>query len=784
MNKSEQIIEVAGCPSITKMEEQQAFQYIKNFLIPIYVRNWEQLTPKSYGRFTAEELRRNIVRTPHMSFLVNRPDLPHISYKSRNVEFIIKRLNGKIVVAYSHPLGYSSWYNIDAAPETLTPKVPILKEDDDDKKNLLTKQEEQEALQFIRKFLIDQSLESLIKKSGGGWDITRRDISMNLKKILDKSPISNYDDLIFYTSKVHSSKHPSNFTIITFRIAKMNNGKVLVSWRHFYDEGPWYIVSRGFVRPKSYEVLPENVENKISKEDEQRALQAIRIYMVPRAVELYNQRAEKENLPKADINVVRQNLKKKRENYKGIAYHSEVDKDTTFVFTIIKADSFGRKPKQIMVHCINPIGCMMGMYIDDPSTLNENIESGESGISKMDEQRAVQYIRYRLIPFFVDNVYNKFLKLYSGHYTNDPKYFPAIGYQTFRNNLKKYASRENFIVYHCKITDRLFITFYISENEYGQLIVSYHHTLPVVDKKNNTFIQVQADPPTELKESKEEVGPGSISKIEEGEALQFIKKKIIPNAVAEINKYTASRRKSIKFSLSQLTTEEDISRNIRKTKHEKGHLQDYIEYTSFQIGSPHVVFFITKAPVADQDKYGEIHHLGLRLLVGYKPIFKDSYSNSQFIMENIQSSSDLDLVITKEEEHNAEQIIIKHLIPSLVRMVNWLVKQDKETGWDKTSWDGKKLEPITDREVVLGMKKIKREPNFILFKFEKGATEEYFAIRKIKQFKDDSDDMVVKFSVGYRAGKGDHVWDEKKNVWVDDLSRGWSWKEFDKSTGK
>jgi len=539
-----------------------------------------------------------------------------------------------------------------------------LKEIEEPQKNLLIKQEEQEALQFIRKFLILQATTSWNKENL--HKITERDVSLNLKKTGDRSPIQRYDDLIFYISNVPYRSDPYREATIVFRIAKKNDGKVLVSWYHSFGEGDWYIVSRGFVKPKSHEILPENVENKISKEDEQRALQAIRIYMVPKAVSLYNQRAEQENLPKVDINVVRQNLKKKRENYKGISYYSEVSKDVVFVFTIVKYHPLAHKPEKLMVHCTNPIGCNMGMYVDYPETLNENIKCG---ISKEDEQRAIQYIRYRLIPFFVDKVYTKFLSTYKPSVIE----YPRIGYQTFRDNLKKIRFGEDIIFYRCYITTNLDIHFYITQEEDEGLCVSYRHQLPIDDRKSDTFIKVQSDPPGEINEGEEgeKVRPGSISKMEEGEALQFIRRKLIPKAVIEINKNIIGG----KTCISHLVTEEDISKNLKKTKHERYDLSgdpnrsDHIEYTSHKIGRPDVIFIIYKSYIEQQNDKGDITPLGLKIVAGYKPIFKTSYSTSHFILENINEEITV-ARISKLEEPQALQYIRRILVPLAVKWWN------------------------------------------------------------------------------------------------------------------
>jgi hypothetical protein len=435
---------------------------------------------------------------------------------------------------------------------------------------------------------------------------------------------------------------------------------------------------------KSFEILLEDIENGINKMDEQRALQAIRIYLIPKAAELYNSKVYYKNSERVTSDIIRKNLKKNRQNGRGIIYHSEVRPGVVFIFVTRRSDTYDRRSGIIMVHCSGPIGCMMGMYIDDPTNLLEENVGENLSLNKIDESRAVQYIKYRIIPLFVDHVYNRFIKNLAKRQLNREDY-PVIGYQTFRNNLKKTVQSENKdeIIYESHITKRFYIIFRIFKDFVdGNIMVSMENTLPSSANFGNTgLFTVKADPPTKLNEVTLDKRPGSISRKEEAEALQFIKINIVPGAVHDLNSLIASGGIN--------TSKEEMSRGLKKTKHETYSLSgepnrsDIIEYTSHSPGRPNVIFYITKAPLYHQDEL-ENHFLGLKLYVGYSPIL-GKYglkSSSSFIVENEVSINKLNPLhdVSRKDEAEAVQFIRRFLIPKLCEDVSgWGGKYDEKT---------------------------------------------------------------------------------------------------------
>jgi hypothetical protein len=286
--------------------------------------------------------------------------------------------------------------------------------------------------------------------------------------------------------------------------------------------------------------------------------------------------------------------------------------------------------------------------MNDLNKITEDLS--ENLPTKEDEQRAVQYIRYRLIPFFVDNVYNKLFKFYPKAHIDD---FPRIGYQTFRNNLKKYSVRENLIIYHCDITKRLYVTFYISKQEDKGLVVSYHHQLPITDQKQNKFIKVQADPPTELKENKEnkEIGEEDISKIEEQQALQFIRNVLIN----EISKEYGLDANIIRKTLKKIKY--DIHSNWTDIRYRAntGRLHSDIDFSIYKNDKENLCVGV------DHSEWEDALHTSYCV---------PDYISKNLVKENTIPQELAKYSISKMEEDQAVDFIKKRLIPKIVEYIN------------------------------------------------------------------------------------------------------------------
>ena len=303
------------------------------------------------------------------------------------------------------------------------------------------------------------------------------------------------------------------------------------------------------------------------------------------------------------------------------------------------------------------------------------VENTENGIGKMDEQRALQYIRYRLIPLFVDKVYNSFLRI--NPHANDESFPRGIGYQTFRNALIKKRETVNMIVYSCDITRRLYVDFSIIKHNGKKLRVGLHHQLMIIDKNNDKWFDVNSDEPTPIREPlglKEsvEVRPVNrrLSKTEELRALQYIRQTLLPFSVKEWNVRAPA--------LHQLKGI-DVSSRLQKRIHniypdnDKNH--DYIVYSS-------------RIPVKDLKFDNEIkfdftirkNDSGIVRVKFYTPFISgggfdigdhpDSESTSPGLYEDNRETIPHKYNISKAEEYYAVEFLKRVEIPEFMEFSN------------------------------------------------------------------------------------------------------------------
>lgn len=278
--------------SVSKMEEDQTLQDIRNNIIPEIIRLWNKKR-RHYSEFrnidvTVQDISRNLRKVDQARHNPNDSTTSDVTfYKSEipalksSFEFrAYKQVhNGKMVVWVTFP---------DKDSIHLDPKTILLREETD-KRDTISKLEEQQALDFIKRKVIPMALFSYNQYSEN-WNfqpVTDEEIRKNLKKTLEDftdrigkdhqmtmAIQAAYDPKVVYEADVNNRRWV--FTIL--RSGKDDH--LYVTWTNPYTfSGKWTLVSFNI-----NEGIEESRPGTISKMEEQYALQAIKKYMVPRAV--------------------------------------------------------------------------------------------------------------------------------------------------------------------------------------------------------------------------------------------------------------------------------------------------------------------------------------------------------------------------------------------------------------------------------------------------------------------------------------------------------------------
>lgn len=389
-------------------------------------------------------------------------------------------------------------------------------------------------------------------------------------------------------------------------------------------------------------------------------------------------------------------------------------------------------------------------------------------ISRLEESESLNYIRKNLIILAVQSWNGDFVQNMNQGLRD------KVNVEEVSRNMKKvdHTMRSNTdeILYQSYIPNKKGydyaskFAFTIQKFPNGLIMVGWYHA----------YSEGQHFPIRNNQSIKENIGGNKpLSKIDEDFAVNFINVKLIPYVVDKIYVPFLKQYPMISTIVYPRVGYQTFRKNLRKNKVEDWRTVYRISVGKSDINysNPRFWFDIYKK---DRNLIVNISHT-LNISPNEKGFIINRWNIDHLLLENVDP-----LLITPQEEHEATKIITNYLVPDFVKSVNWEVQHDKEVGLENTLWNGKKLEPLTNREVVLGMKKIKRDSSLIIFKFEKGAALEYFAIRKTNFYPNNSDGVMVLFQVGHRSSKGDHhVWDFKTKKWVDDLTSDWAWRAYD-----
>lgn len=432
----------------------------------------------------------------------------------------------------------------------------------------------------------------------------------------------------------------------------------------------------------------------ITKQEEQHAFQYIKDKLVPRAVQAYNQRPDAEKKVTADE--IRKALRKiasdpgsRRSTDDGpyvlyVAHLTEPNTDHIwkFHFTISRASKNSRKPGGIMVHCRFPVAAMCGAYLQesiDPSKEQALI------LSKLDEQRGLQYIRERVVPSTVaswnkavdrsklreketykltaDDVNKTLIK--KQHYQHNPGDRTRKDWIQYESTpIKSFVlkgpfifslSKDNFVgelsVAAALPGSEDFTTFYMSED-------NAQKTMDPIRRGVNIKEEVEKDDPLNVR---------IFTRREEGEVFQYLKLTVIPYLVTRKNKilWAQTKRRS-NFKVA------DVLRTLRKvnqvdTKHGRA------LYFKAEAQNQSYNLMVYKDGEGDTLVYNKDN--GAMYQVG-RPIKQDSIDTGEFYneLEEVYEPSEEDIAnaipITKQEEMAAVDYIKKIMIPSLLQHYN------------------------------------------------------------------------------------------------------------------
>lgn len=329
-----------------------------------------------------------------------------------------------------------------------------------------------------------------------------------------------------------------------------------------------------------------------------------------------------------------------------------------------------------------------------PITETDFYRHNELVITKLEELESFHVLKTILVPLFVES-WNKTLRRGPEKITNED----------VLKKLKKTRRDPDEIVYTYTSSLKRELYFYIEkhlryrqEKEYPAIRIGYydsniagvkfHYIEDIRDKKINELREEVSRPDM------------SMSKLEEHEALDFLKRKVVEKMVNLFNHYVDQKNNpsqrditipSEKIIKKHITNKDIISR-LRKTFHEKkgeskkSQFSDYIEYTSTIYGI-NFVFFIQKHAKLVDDGYRDIIIVGFIRPYSNENDFlsKISYAMSDWndvmevLNEEVADQKKYDEYqkkqailghIDKFEEHRSLDFIRKVVIPKLVQHYN------------------------------------------------------------------------------------------------------------------
>jgi hypothetical protein len=743
---------------ISKIEEDRALVYIRRVLIPVATRSWNKSCLKSKTCkncvITAEQISKNLKKVSHAKFVSNdRTTTDTIRYES---DFLVgnnQELNGpfrfetykqvtdgKLLASWENPGSQMPiYYDVGQSVDENSSKL----NENHNSEPPISKREEGEALDFIKKKIVPIALRDYNRYSASVGlyfnSITLEDILKNLKKIdIDFPPISSkgiathsvYDPTIHYGCEFDQQKW-------SFAISKsLMDGKMYVVWRHPYNfSGKFYLVGGELIR----EEFDPAQFSKVSKREEQEALRFIKLKLVHKVAPHY----------KLDPQEIAHGLVKKEKNEDFIAY-------------VYYRHKFDTKPITFFISKSPNNKLIASFYYPNSSTeyrfevgpggeLREGIERNpdvkippELKLSTIEEREALQFIK----KIFVEYVLDRWTQVNNFGVTTDALIYSInktlhkvdVG-MDYKDSIKIIDGEAvtvnipyEYVTY--KADKPTFISFTIFKQYNGELMVRSQ-----IEKIGTIAVNIRGrlfEGSIKIKNRPPQI-ERLISKIEEDQILQYIRRIIIPWAIKEYNYGNPE-------DINQLKSSEDISRNLRKIsiKYDPKEKEEIIEYRAPHpvIDDDEFVFRITK--IKDREIGVKYYNPSKALFWFPKKLWSSSRKLPDPHSKSLSESKQEELTLSKREEDQLYQVLLRKIIPDSVEIFN--LTQHIHSG----------MRDIGIKEVISSIRKTERSQLIVKYK---AIIEDYsfhYFIRKTyneRYSKDGS--LEVHLRLGFFVGRDD-----------------------------
>lgn len=590
---------------LTRLQENEALQYIKRVLLPAIVNKWNRrLVPTLDLDELNKELKKIDAGVDYMktrdldtaeSIRIPYEYAIYVTYSPANnrIRFVFtihKTISGKVQVKTKTLKG------VDVSP-IYVGREPMIFENIQTEPNsdnhTISKLEEYEALDFIKKTIIPIALNSYNQYSDNSYfePISITDILKNLKKVdVDfphikiKNPTvtsSVYNPTIFYEANI------GNLRKWKFTISKqLEDSKIYVMWQHPFNFGGRRYYVGGNVIEQNLHMKIQEVDNtkvvdrSISKESEMRGLQYIRRVVIPDFVEDWNKKYKKK-IKEQDVN---RNLIKKEQivwplgsnlmDYVEYEYITPL-KSGIVSFKIIKnREGELGVTYNIVIAGESDRGFIGGMYTIRRGDLKENknlVENIEE-LSRKEELYALNFLQRKLMPTVLDEKYTWYLKKYPARYPE--RKYPHITEKDINTNLKKVRYDIESAHYESIIDDEVFFDFHIVKRD-GIMVIG------ALGPMNTDWSWYKVDGAFDLRESVN-TQTYAVSKLEEYYTVNFIKRDLIPKLVEFINDVNHH------YTRHPQITVQDVTKTLKKIaeyRHSTGYIRE-LTYQALILGEP------------------------------------------------------------------------------------------------------------------------------------------------------------------------------------------------------
>lgn len=547
---------------ISPAEEQLGLHFIRKKLVPKAVDYWNKLgrhgsmwTPMK-DHLTNEDLEKRIVkseerRTPperqldkhthdkitYVAWIDKTPVLGRPS-GTKFTFYTTKNASGSLIACYLNPDrdDAGDCYSVHKSLKE------IMKEEKDsvEGKFRISKEEEMRALQFIRRMILPTVVKNW-NKDFPRHKIKERNINHNLVKKDHHTWPSEFGlyDSVEYISPTYKQNDP-----MVFKIVKSRDGELKVTFSAHkeapalsYTVGNWDATAGWF---------KENTNNSasITKEDEDRGLNFIRKFVIPLFVNSWNRYYKTKPISVKEISHTLIKVGVDRGiNY--IAKASISGVPLSVKYRIYK-DSMG----ELMASWDFPHLGYHSYFVRDTS-IKQDLTEDIDRLSKREELYLLVYLQKTLMPQILEDKYSHFLKKYPGKYPE--RKYPRITVKDVIKNLKKLRMDVDSASYESIINDDVDFAFHLQKKD-GQFMIGAQGPMnidwswyPVIGAQN-------------LMESIAAV-KYSISKQEEFQALDFIKKKVVPQSVDFKNETNRG------YTHEPLVKVSDVLKTLKKVEH-------------------------------------------------------------------------------------------------------------------------------------------------------------------------------------------------------------------------